>query len=174
MSGFARSYAIASLCPPTRVESKPRRVRGPATAHRTAAPRRSIQRRGCRIAPHLLESRLLGADGPPAVLPVGQWRSGSALPWHGRGQGFDSPLLHPADEWLARLPSGHFFFWRLGLAAGRRGARGPRGLTRARRREWRNRTPRRASSGSGKSAGPRRACIAPTCTLPTGPSSTPW
>src|SRR4051812_42673673 len=25
---------------------------------------------------------------------LGQWRSGSALPWHGRGQGFDSPLLH--------------------------------------------------------------------------------
>jgi hypothetical protein len=28
------------------------------------------------------------------VLRVGLWRSGSALPWHGRGQGFNSPQLH--------------------------------------------------------------------------------
>ena len=25
---------------------------------------------------------------------TGLWRSGSALPWHGRGQGFDSPQVH--------------------------------------------------------------------------------
>ncbi len=25
---------------------------------------------------------------------MGLWRSGSALPWHGRGRGFDSPQLH--------------------------------------------------------------------------------
>ena len=33
---------------------------------------------------------------------MGPWRSGSALPWHGRGRGFDSRRLHTTGS--TRVP----------------------------------------------------------------------